>query len=138
MPSNLNNQVVGNVGLFYVCYRLSQQGWNVMPTTRNARGVDVIIYSNDTSRKYAIQVKALSKPTPVPLGKHIRQLSCDFIIVSRNVNSDKPECFILTPAEVRDSAHRSRVTMNGISYWLQQKQYEKPEYREKWDRLGEP
>jgi hypothetical protein len=38
-PIELNNQVVGNVGLFYVCYRLSRLGWNVMPTARNARGV---------------------------------------------------------------------------------------------------
>jgi hypothetical protein len=30
--SKLNPQVVGNVGLYYVCYRLSLDGWNVMPT----------------------------------------------------------------------------------------------------------
>jgi hypothetical protein len=32
-------QVVGNIGMYYAAYRLSQQGWNVMPTARNARGV---------------------------------------------------------------------------------------------------
>ena len=31
-------QVVGNIGMYYAAYRLSQQGWNVMPTARNARG----------------------------------------------------------------------------------------------------
>jgi hypothetical protein len=40
----LPNQAVGNVGLYYVCYRLSCLGWNVMPTARNARGVDILIY----------------------------------------------------------------------------------------------
>jgi hypothetical protein len=34
----LNQQTVGNIGLHYVCYRLSRFGWNVMPTTRNAKG----------------------------------------------------------------------------------------------------
>jgi hypothetical protein len=24
-----NQQTVGNIGLFYVCYRLSRMGWNV-------------------------------------------------------------------------------------------------------------
>ena len=40
MVIKLNPQVVGNVGLYYVCYKLSLQGWNVMPTARNARGID--------------------------------------------------------------------------------------------------
>jgi hypothetical protein len=34
----VGNQVVGNIGMYYAAYRLSQQGWNVMPTARNARG----------------------------------------------------------------------------------------------------
>jgi hypothetical protein len=59
MPNNqkLNNQVVGNVGLYYVCYRLSLDGWNVMPTARNARGVDMLIYSQDAVRTATIQIK---------------------------------------------------------------------------------
>ena len=31
------NQVVGNIGLYYICYELCRRGWNVMPTSRNAR-----------------------------------------------------------------------------------------------------
>jgi hypothetical protein len=70
MPNRetLSNQVVGNVGLYYVCYRLSRHGWNVMPTARNARGVDVVIYSQDALRTHTVQVKTLSKASPVPLG----------------------------------------------------------------------
>jgi hypothetical protein len=49
-PTQLNQQVVGNVGLYYCCYRLSLLGWKVMPTARNARGIDIIAYSADASR----------------------------------------------------------------------------------------
>jgi hypothetical protein len=42
-----SSQVTGNVGLYYVCYQLAKRGWNVMPTSRNARSVDVIIYNHD-------------------------------------------------------------------------------------------
>lgn len=35
-----NKQLTSNVGLYYACYGLSQNGWNVMPTARNAKGVD--------------------------------------------------------------------------------------------------
>src|SRR5688572_317518 len=45
-----NQQTVGNIGLFYVCYRLSRMGWNVMPTARNAKGIDILIYSQDASQ----------------------------------------------------------------------------------------
>ena len=47
--SKIDARIVGNIGMFYACYRLSCLGWNVMPTARNARGVDIIAYSPDAS-----------------------------------------------------------------------------------------
>ena len=35
-------KIVGNIGLSYACFKLSELGWNVMPTSRNARGIDVV------------------------------------------------------------------------------------------------
>jgi hypothetical protein len=61
-----NPQTVCNIGLFYVCDRLSRMGWNVMPTARNAKGIDTLIYSQDASQTRTIQVKTLSKGNPVP------------------------------------------------------------------------
>jgi len=37
-----HQQVVGNAGMYFAAYRLSQMGWNVMPTSRNARGIDFL------------------------------------------------------------------------------------------------
>lgn len=62
----LDAQVVGNAGLHYVCYHLSLLGWNVMPTARNARGIDVVAYDRTGSKFIGVQVKALSKRDPVP------------------------------------------------------------------------
>jgi hypothetical protein len=135
MPSENNNQVVGNVGLFYVCYRLSMRGWNVMPTARNARGVDIVIYSQDAKRTHTVQVKALSKRSPVPLGSSVERLFGDFFIICRKVSLERPECFVLTPDEVRLLAHKGEK--NGVtSYWLQPKQYETDEFSDKWERIG--
>ena len=50
-----NNQMVGNIGLFYTCYRLSRLGWNAMPTSRNARGVDIIMI-------FAVSVREQTDP----------------------------------------------------------------------------
>ncbi len=129
------NQVIGNIGLFYVCYHLSRQGWNVMPTTRNARGIDVLIYSQDNVQKYSIQVKALSRGNPVPLGKRLDGLWADFFVICRGVTRDSPECFILLPSEVRELAHRGEKD-GRVSFWLQPSAYTKDSFCEAWDRIG--
>src|SRR5262249_47201801 len=130
----LNHQTVGNVGLYYVCYRLSRLGWNIMPTSRNARGVDIIAYSDDGSSKLTFQVKALSKRNAVGLGKNPNHLCADFLIICRYVQREKPECFVLTPEEVKQLCHPSGKG-DKVSYWLEAPQYEATEFREKWERI---
>jgi hypothetical protein len=68
------------VGL-YCCYKLSGLGWNVMPTARNARGVDIIAYNADASHFIGIQVKTLSKRNPVPLGSSLDKCMGDFWVI---------------------------------------------------------
>ena len=76
-------QITGNIGLYYICYQLSKLGWNVLPTSRNARGVDIIIYSQDGKRKHTVQVKTLSKQAPLPLGNNLE----NFIALGAHLNS---------------------------------------------------
>ncbi len=72
--------------------------------------------------------------TPVPLGGKLDRLFGNYFVVCRNVNSDAPECFVLEPDEVRQLTHKGEK--NGrTSYWLQPKQYETDEFRERWDRI---
>ena len=131
----INHQTVGNIGLFYVCYRLSKLGWNVMPTARNAKGIDILTYSQDAKRVRTIQVKALSKATPVPLSNTLNHLFADFVVVCRRVIDENPQCFILPTETVRKWADRKEK--NGVvSYWLQPRDYAKDEFREKWEQIG--
>jgi hypothetical protein len=132
----LNNQTVGNVGLYYVCYRLSLLGWNVMPTSRNAKGVDIIAHSQDARCKLALQVRALSKRNAVSLGKS-PNLIADWLIVCRYVKQDKPECLILSPGEVKRLSHPSGKGTE-LSHWLEPPKYEAMDFREKWERLVAP
>ena len=132
----LNAQTVGNIGMFYVCYQLARRCWNVMPTTRNAKGVDVLIYSEDGTKKLGIQVKALSRRAPVPLGKHLDNLFADFVVVCSNVATDAPECFILTSEEVKENVHRGEKDER-VGYWLQPSAYRSPRFKDKWNRIGQ-
>jgi hypothetical protein len=130
-----SNQIVGNVGLYYVCYELSKRGWNALPTSRNAKGVDVVIYNQKLTETHTIQVKALSEKNPVPFGSNINNLIAKYVIICRKVfDKDKPpEMFIIPSSEVKENIHKV-VKDNKISYWLRPKDYEK--YKDKWDTIG--
>lgn len=128
-------QVVGNAGLYFVCFRLSQAGWNVMPTARNARGVDLLAYSSDAKRVATVQVKALSRRSPVPLGNKAPDFIADFVVICRKVDESTPECFVLKGSEIAPLAHRGEK--NGrASWWLQPKGYERDCFVEAWHRIG--
>ena len=122
MPNE--KQVVGNAGLFYISYQLSKLGWNVSITSRNAKGVDIIIYSSSGRQKHTIQIKSLSKNDPAPFGTKLNTLEmADYIVVCSNI-SKEPEVFIAKTGEVRNKIHGGEK--NGKkSYWLQPKEYKK-------------
>lgn len=130
----MSSQIVGNVGLYYTCYQLSLRGWNVMPTARNARGVDLIAYNHDCSKIVAVQVKALSKRNPVPLGNSVDSLMGDYWVIVNCVISS-PTVFILLPSEVKELAHRGEKD-GRVSYWLQPNAYDVPKFKDAWDIIG--
>lgn len=130
----LDPQVTGNVGLYYCCYKLSLLGWNVMPTARNARGVDLIAYDATATKLITVQVKALSKRSPVPLGAGLDKVMGQWWVIINNV-ATQPQAFIMTPEQVRLGAHRGEKD-GKVSYWLQPKAYELAEFKEAWHLIG--
>lgn len=129
-----DNQVTGNIGLYYVCYKLSRLGWNVMPTARNARGVDIIAYDQSGTEFIGVQVKALSKKSPVPLGNNLEKIAGDFWVIVNDVLVE-PRAFIMLPSEVSERAHKG-VKDDRISYWLQPRDYDTDVFLDAWNRIG--
>lgn len=127
------NQIVGNAELYFVCYELTKRGWNVLPTSRNARGVDIVIYDEDAKRKHTVQVKALSKRDPVPMGTSLEHLIADFFIVCTKVFGPTPEVFIMRGCEVAELVHKGEKA-GEASYWLEPKSYEA--HKDAWDLIG--
>jgi hypothetical protein len=132
-----NAQITGNIGLYYVCYQLSRLGWSVMPTSRNARGIDIIAYyvDEEATKTISVQVKTLSKRAPVPLGNCIDQLLGDFWCIVNDVDHE-PRVYVMKPHEVRERAHRGEKD-GKVSFWLQPKSYEIEEFANAWERIGE-
>lgn len=130
----LDPQITGNAGLYYCCFRLSLLGWNVMPTARNARGIDVVAYSRDAQRYIGVQVKSLSQRSAVPLGASLDKIMGDFWVIINKLASE-PSAYVLLPSEVRARADRSGKDSR-VSYWLEPSAYDRDEYREAWERIG--
>ena len=131
-----DQQVTGNIGLYYACFQLSRMGWNAMPTARNARGVDIIAYNSDCSRMISIQVKTLTRKNPVPLGTSLDRVMGDFWIIINEV-AKEPKSYIMLPQEVKDLAHRGEKD-GRVSFWLQPSAYCIGDFHEAWDRIGVP
>ena len=127
-------QITGNAGLYFCCYHLSLLGWNVMPTARNARGVDIVAYSRDAKRFIGVQVKSLSQRAPVPLGLSLEKVMGDFWVIVNQIGTN-PSTFVLLPSEVTDLAHRGEKD-GRVSYWLQPRKYENELFRDAWHRIG--
>ena len=105
-----------------------------MPTARNARGVDIIAYNADASRFRAIQVKALTKRDPVPLGLSLDKCMGDFWVIVTEVATDSPSAFVLTPPEVKERAVSTKSgTCSGP---CSSPSYDHPDFKERWERIG--
>ncbi|MDP3187663.1 hypothetical protein [Limnobacter sp.] len=76
----------------------------------------------------------MSKRSPVPLGSSIDLIMGDFWLIINNVTTE-PNIYVLKPEEVRELAHRGEKD-GKVSFWLQPKSYEKPEFKEAWHRIG--
>lgn len=124
-------QIVGNAGLFFVCHRLSQLGWNAMPTSRNARWVDVMCFSLGGKRKLLLQVKSLSwRKPPVPLGKDVENFMGDFLGYRHRDDSRKTNLLHSYPETSQGHGSQGQKD-HRISYWLPRTRYAVEKFCEK-------
>lgn len=108
-----------------------------MPTSRNARGIDLVAYDANGRKFLGIQIKTLSRGrNAVPLGLDPHLLGDWWIIVTNVGNiaeNENPECFVLTPAEVKRGAVQDEG--GAQAFWLPWDNYSKARFKD-WGRIG--
>ncbi len=120
----------GNIGLYFACYQLAKLGWNVMPTARNARGVDILA-SNTVGDAITIQVKTLSARNPVNI-TGTETLKANYLVVVLNARvegDEQPECYVLTA-----KAAKKIIVPHATRPWIPVKAL--MPHLEKWNILG--
>jgi len=128
------NQIVGNAGLYYISYELSKRGWNVLTTSRNAKGVDIVIYDQHGKETNTIQVKSLRKKNPVPFGTNLNTLIAEYVFIVTDV-LDEPNIFIMDSIKT-GTLVKKREKNGKNSYWLEVKDYEN--FKNNWEILKRP
>ena len=88
----LPQRLVRNAGVFYVCHRLSQWGWNATPTMCYSRGPNVVIDGEGREETWRLKVRSLSRRDPVPLGEN-PDIHADWVVVCTGVRGDSPTCY---------------------------------------------
>ena len=124
-----NNQITGNIGMYFACYELSRLGLNVLPTSRNAKGADIVAYTSNQEHFLTFQVKTQSKLSNISLGKTLDLGRSDWWIVVIDAYVT-PTAFILTPDEIRQSAR----LYDGV-YWAQGTRFDTEVTRNAWPRI---
>ena len=114
------NQVTGNAGMYYLSYLLSRRKLNVMPTARNARGVDLIVYDTAGTKSIGIQVKTLSRYSPVPVGNwqdmSLVRYWCIVVLNPEKGSDNQTPCvYVASPEEIKNGI--------GDSKWLRARQF---------------
>ncbi|MBY2994479.1 hypothetical protein HF263_22915 [Rhizobium leguminosarum] len=133
-----SSQVTGNAASHYAAWQLSRRGWNVMLTSRNAKGSDLYCANDGETIFFGVQSKGLTKRDPVGLGTNLANLRSDWWIITIKAKTDAPVCFIMTLDEVKELCHYSdpaKSRTGATSIWLQPSAYDQPQFREAWHRF---
>ncbi|MBY3181337.1 hypothetical protein HFO24_06590 [Rhizobium laguerreae] len=133
-----SSQVTGNAASHYAAWQLSRRGWNVMLTSRNAKGSDLFCANDNETIFFGVQSKGLTKRDPVGLGTNPANLRSDWWIITIKAKTDAPVCFIMTLDEVKELCHHSNPAKSrtgATSIWLQPSAYDQPQFREAWHRF---
>ncbi|CAK03298.1 hypothetical protein ELG83_32140 (plasmid) [Rhizobium leguminosarum] len=133
-----SSQVTGNAALHYAAWQLSRKGWNVMLTSRNAKGSDLFCSNDAETVVFGVQSKGLTKRDPVGLGASIANLRSDWWIITIHAKTDAPVCFIMKLQEVKDLCYQSdplKSRTGSASIWLQPSAFDQPQFREAWHRF---
>jgi len=90
-----DKQLIGNAGIFYVSYKLTTLGWNVLITSRNTKGPDMVIISRSGKEQHTVQIKSsIRNCRTVNVGNPKNFRMSDFAVLCVNLKSGDPSMYI--------------------------------------------
>ncbi|HTQ12233.1 MAG TPA: hypothetical protein VMH86_00050 [Rhizomicrobium sp.] len=129
MPG-VDRQIIGMRGVYLVAAELSRLDFIVAPTSRGARGADLLITDRDCNHAFSIQVKT-TRSGFFLFGKHMKKMkSKDYVYVLVHERK-KARDFYVVKSPV--AARMATPTWNG-GFQLKLAQLQK--FKDKWASLN--
>jgi len=105
--TEIKKEFKGNIGLFLTCAEVSKMNLIALPTSRNTKGLDLIVLQPDTNKSIGVQVKCSNKREyPIFASfwhdyKEVIQekIISPFVFVDISV-IERPEYFILSKNQI--------------------------------------
>lgn len=136
MPSKA--QITGMQGVYLVAAELAKRGFVVSPTSRSARGADLLVTDQSCRKAFSVQVKTnavtfsnwlLSKEA-----KELRSATHIYVLVNLRNGRSKAEFFVV-PSRVVAERMRRHVNRTG-TVWHVVDLESVETYRERWPVFG--
>lgn len=132
-------QHTGMQGVYLVAAALSRQGLIVSPTSRSAKGADLLVTDDTCARAFSVQVKTNSSKRSFWLvGEHAKDLISDshvYALVSILDDKGGFECFFVPSREL---APLVKVDQNRASEWWYVERKDVEAYEEGWRIFASP
>ena len=132
-------QMTGMLGVYLVAAELSQLGFIVSPTSRSARGADLLVTDQICQRAWSVQVKTNKNSASFwLLGKHSsRMKSASHAYVFVNLKGEsRPEYLVVPSRHV--AAKMKTTTRSTGSVWYAFRKADRLCKDEGWGLFGDP
>jgi hypothetical protein len=145
----LSNQLTGMLGVYLTAAELTARGFIVSPTSRSARGADLLVTDQSCQHAWSVQVKTnASAKNDWILSKGAEKLkSASHIYVFVNLKGkdllDRPDYLVLPSEEVaghieRYVAKSGKHGTEGGSVWFYFARNTRPKIPQGWEVFGNP
>lgn len=134
MPSK--GQTNGMIGVYLASAELARRGFTACPTSRNARGADILVTDQNCTKAFSIQVKTNGKNANFwLLNAHAKEMvSSTHFYVLVNLRKDETDFFVVPSRVV---ARKMDVAKQGKTTWYSISRENVMKFKDKWDLLGE-
>ncbi len=121
--------ITSNMGMYYVCYKLSGLGFYA---TIKKRSPNIVVCKNEAnSREVVIRVRSSSEQYAISLEDNLEDIQGDFWIIVTLLNHSEPQTYILSSDEVKKGASQDGDGRN----WLEPEDYVMEKFKERWRRI---
>ena len=134
-------QLTGVRGVYLVAAELSKRGFIAVPTSRSARGADILVTNQNCTIAFSVQVKTNTRTFNLwLLNKDYGKMVSDthiYVLVNIRTSKDRENIdYFVVPSEyVANHAETSKAKTTS-SVWHQIYLKDVEEFRDKWDMFS--